>query len=354
MQGSSTDQQDMARGSKPGLAEWRRRHAADMVGDDPAFMHVLQVLRSVAETNSTVLVTGETGTGKELVASAVHKGSKRADKPFVALNCAAIPDSLIESELFGHTRGAFTGAVAAREGRLLAAHGGTLFLDEIGDMPLAAQAKLLRVLQDKTVTPLGADRGVPVDVRIVAATHRDLEDMVERGTFRRDLYFRLSVIRVELPALRDRQVDIAALARHFLVATAASVGRTVSDLSDEAITLLSEHAWPGNVRELANVMERAVVLKHDDGPLEARDITIATTRRFASGTGSMRAAQPAPASAANDDGEQGLNLKSAVDNVEQRLIRIALERTSGNRTEAAALLGLNRTTLVEKLRKIGG
>jgi transcriptional regulator with PAS, ATPase and Fis domain len=348
------------RQAKPSVAEWRRRYAADMVGDDPAFLHVLQVLRSVADTHSTVLVTGETGTGKELVASAIHKASRRAEKPFVALNCAAIPDSLIESELFGHTRGAFTGAVAAREGRLLAAHGGTLFLDEIGDMPLAAQAKLLRVLQDKQVTPLGADRGVPVDVRIVAATHRDLEDMVEQGTFRRDLFFRLSVIRVELPALRERQDDIGALARHFLVQTAASVGRTVSELADDAVALLAEHSWPGNVRELANVMERAVVLKHDDGPIEAADITIATKRRFGKGTGSVRAVQPAPVAVpsppvadGSGDGE-GLNLRSAVDNVEQRLIRIALERTAGNRTEAAALLGLNRTTLVEKLRKISG
>jgi transcriptional regulator with PAS, ATPase and Fis domain len=357
----SPEPTETARPAKPSLAEWRKRYAAEMVGDDPAFLHVLQVLRSVADTNSTVLVTGETGTGKELVASAVHKASKRAEKPFVALNCAAIPDALIESELFGHTRGAFTGAVAAREGRLLAASGGTLFLDEIGDMPLAAQAKLLRVLQDKMVTPLGADRGVPVDVRIVAATHRDLEDMVEKGQFRRDLFFRLSVIRVELPALRERQEDIGALARHFLVHTAANVGRTVSELSDEAVALLAEHAWPGNVRELANVMERAVVLKHEDGPIEAADITIASTRRrFASGTGQVRiASAPAPVAVpsppAAETGEtEGLNLKSAVDNVEQRLIRIALERTAGNRTEAAALLGLNRTTLVEKLRKISG
>jgi transcriptional regulator with PAS, ATPase and Fis domain len=197
-----------------------------------------------------------------------------------------------------------------------------------------------------------------VDVRIVAATHRDLEEMVELGTFRRDLFFRLSVIRVELPALRERQGDVGALARHFLVATAASVGRTVSDITDEAIALLAEHSWPGNVRELANVMERAVVLKHDDGPIEASDITIATKRRFGKGTGSVSAAPvavpaPPPSADGSTDGD-GLNLRSAVDNVEQRLIRIALERTAGNRTEAAALLGLNRTTLVEKLRKISG
>ncbi len=338
--------------ARPSIAEWRRRYASDMVGDDPTFMHVLEVLRSVAETNSTVLVTGETGTGKELVASALHKGSRRADKPFVALNCAAIPDSLIESELFGHTRGAFTGAVAAREGRLLAANGGTLFLDEIGDMPLAAQAKLLRVLQDKTVTALGADRGVPVDVRIVAATHRDLEEMVELGTFRRDLFFRLSVIRVDLPALRERCEDIPALARHFVIQSSAAIGRSVSELSDEAAQVLCAHAWPGNVRELANTMERAVVLKHDDGPLLAQDITLAT-RRVVRGSATMRAPLAAVAAPAANDTAEGLNLKSAVDNVEQRLIRIALERTSGNRTEAAALLGLNRTTLVEKLRKLG-
>jgi transcriptional regulator with PAS, ATPase and Fis domain len=346
------------RNTKASLSDWRQRHAPEMVGDDPTFTHVLEVLRSVAGTNSTVLVTGDTGTGKELVASAVHRASKRASGPFVALNCAAIPDSLIESELFGHTRGAFTGAVAAREGRLLAANGGTLFLDEIGDMPLAAQSKLLRVLQDKQVTPLGADRGMPVDVRIVAATHRDLEEMVEAGTFRRDLFFRLSVIRVELPALRERAEDIPALARHFIHHSAEQVGRDVCELADSAVAVLCEHAWPGNVRELANVIERAMVLKHEDGPMEARHITIATRKR-ANGTGPARVVSapivvPSPAAAPSDAGESdGLNLKSAVDNVEQRLIRIALERTSGNRTEAAALLGLNRTTLVEKLRKIG-
>ncbi len=334
------------------LREWRRSNAPDLFGADPRLLDVLDTIRSVADTSSTVLIAGETGTGKELVARAVHQGSGRRSGPFVPLNCAAIPESLIESELFGHTRGAFTGAMVAREGRIAAAHEGTLFLDEIGDMPLPAQAKLLRVLQDRQVVPVGSDRAVPVDVRIVAATHRDLEAMVEEGTFRADLYFRLSVIRIELPPLRERKGDIVPLAQRFVERANEATGRRVSAIDAGAAQLLRDHEWKGNVRELYNVVERAVVMKKS-GVLTAGDIHL-PGKRAASKTAAARASAPAiaPVSSSSTLIEE-LNLKSAVDTVERKLIQMALEKSGGNRTEAAALLGLNRTTLVEKLRKLG-
>jgi DNA-binding NtrC family response regulator len=331
------------------LRDWRRSHAPDLFGADPRLVEVLDTIRSVADTSSTVLITGETGTGKELVARAVHQGSARRGGPFVPLNCAAIPESLIESELFGHTRGAFTGAVVAREGRIAAAHEGTLFLDEIGDMPLPAQAKLLRVLQDKQVVPVGADRATPIDVRIVAATHRDLEAMVEERTFRADLYFRLSVIRLELPPLRERKGDILPLANRFVEIANQTTGRSVTAIDAGAAELLRDHDWKGNVRELYNVIERTVVMKKA-GVLTASDLRLPGKR--APKPPAARAGAPAGTAPAGLTVEE-LNLKSAVDTVERKLIQMALEKSNGNRTEAAALLGLNRTTLVEKLRKLG-
>jgi DNA-binding NtrC family response regulator len=331
------------------MREWRRTNAPDLFGADPRLLDVFDVIRSVADTRSTVLITGETGTGKELVARAVHQGSARRSGPFVPLNCAAIPESLIEAELFGHTRGAFTGAMVAREGRIAAANGGTLFLDEIGDMPLSAQAKLLRVLQDKEIVPVGSDRSMPVDIRVVAATHRDLEAMVEEGTFRADLFFRLSVIRIELPPLRERKGDIVPLANRFLEQANAATGRNVSAIDAGAAELLRDHDWKGNVRELYNVVERAVVFKRS-GVLTASDLKLAGPRG-AKATHTGTRPYPAPTASGPISLEQ-LNLKSAVDVVERNLIRTALEKSNGNRTEAAALLGLNRTTLVEKLRKL--
>jgi DNA-binding NtrC family response regulator len=328
----------IARKSDAGeLDEWRRQYAPQVVGEAARLLEVFETLRSVAQANCTVLVTGETGTGKEVVARTVHNASDRRDKPFVALNCAAIPEALIEAELFGHTRGAFTGALVAREGRIAAASGGTLFLDEIGDMPAAAQAKLLRVLQERLLTPLGADRSVPVDVRIVAATNKDLEAMVEAGTFRADLFYRLSVVRVELPALRDRPEDVVPLARHFIAQVNKSTGRNVAGLDGSAEEVLRKHTWPGNVRELANTIERAVVLKRTAGPLSATDLGLSA--KVARGSGPIRIAP------------EELKLKPALDRLEMDLIKKALEHADGNRTEAASLLGLNRTTLVEKLRK---
>jgi DNA-binding NtrC family response regulator len=337
------------------LDTWRAAHAPGVEGEDPLFVAAMEVARQVADTEVTVLIGGESGTGKELIARAIHAGSNRGDGPFIAINCASIPDSLIEAELFGHTRGAFTGAERAREGLLLSAHTGTLFLDEIGDMPMAAQSKLLRVLQERTITPVGSDRAIPVDVRVVAATHRDLEAMVEAGTFRADLYFRLSVVSLDLPALRDRKSDIVPLAHSFLRKATAASGRACTGFDPLAEAALVSHGWPGNVRELENTVARAVVLRRH-GVIAAADLQLGGRKsRMTPPKPFAAVAAPSAAPAAPiqvEDVSHDLNLRLAMEGVEKRLIRAALERAGGNRSEAAALLGLNRTTLVEKLRKI--
>jgi two-component system response regulator HydG len=327
------------------LDSWRQTYAPDLIGEHGSLLEPLEIVKSVATTDATVLITGETGTGKELVAHAVHIASERREKPFVAINCASIPDSLIESELFGHAKGAFTGAQTDREGRILSANGGTLFLDEIGDMPLAAQAKLLRVLQDRVVQPVGSDRSIPFDARIVAATNRDLDAMVEQGTFRADLLFRLSVVNVHLPALRERGDDVLLLANHFLSQANRRNGRSVVGFDESAVNALRMNPWPGNVRDLANTIERAVLIKRT-GMLAERDLLARRAQKRAPST--PIATPPSPAVPEN------LNLREALDRLEKDLIERALQKTEGNRTEAAALLGLNRTTLVEKLRKTSG
>ncbi|MBP6627805.1 MAG: sigma 54-interacting transcriptional regulator [Kofleriaceae bacterium] len=361
------------------LDQWRAAFASDIVGSSPELISALELVRQVAGTECSVLITGETGTGKELFAHAVHRSSERRKGPFIAVNCAAIPDSLLETELFGHLRGAFTGAAGARAGKFAAAQGGTLFLDEIGDLPLAAQAKLLRVLEQRTVCPVGSDLEVPIDVRVVAATHRDLEDMVARGLFRADLYFRLAVVPLELPPLRDRGADVDELALAAISRANQRMGRRVEGLDRGAVEALHTYRWPGNARELVHVIERAVVLV-GTGRLTALHLRLGPGRQtppvglpvmgrpFATGTtplntlggpglgphpgpGGGGGGGLAPEAPMAQGSSPGLDLRAAIESLEKRMIDEALQRAGGNRTEAAALLGLNRTTLVEKLRK---
>ena len=334
-----------ARAASPTPLSWRSRFASEIVGRSPALEFSLQLISRCADTDSTVLITGESGTGKELLARAVHRGSKRGDKPFVAVNCAALPESLVESELFGHAKGAYTGANGSRAGRMLAAQGGTLFLDEVGDLPLTAQSKLLRALQEREVTPVGSDIPVACDVRVVAATHRDLRAMVDAGEFRLDLYYRLNVIRVHAAPLRERPEDVVPLARHFISMFNERAGRNVQGMTEHAATVLTSHAWPGNVRELSNAIERAVVLSTSP-KLDATALGLEAPR---AASAPMAPAAPTPATT----GSEELDLRAAIKAVESEFISRALEKAGGNRTEAAAILGLNRTTLVEKLRKLG-
>ncbi|SAL05053.1 two component, sigma54 specific, Fis family transcriptional regulator [Caballeronia arationis] len=310
-----------------------------LIGASDALREVQKQIGRAAASDSTVLITGETGTGKEVAARVLHDASKRHGGPFVAINCAAIPAELLESELFGHTKGAFTGAVAERAGRFVEARGGTLFLDEIGDMPLSMQAKLLRAIQERAVMPLGANRPVDIDVRIVAATHRDLQAEVVARTFREDLFYRLNVIPVHLPPLRDRPVDILPLARRFL-ALAVSAGSAARTLSAGAERQLLGHTWPGNVRELKNAMERVQALAR--GALVTEDDL------------AFLDASAVPAQAvALHDALLDLPLPEAVERLERAAIERALVASSGNRAEAARRLGISRQSLYTKLAAYG-
>jgi len=306
-----------------------------MVGASPQIRRARQRIGKLAGTDMPVLLRGETGTGKELAARLIHSRSRRASAPFIAVNCAAIPHDLLESDLFGHEKGAFTGAITRRRGRFERAHGGTLFLDEIGDMSPALQAKLLRALQEGEVERVGSEEPIRVDVRVVAATHRDLERMMEEKEFRADLYYRLAGAEVELPPLREREGDVELLAKHFAEAVAGQLGRSV-EMPDGFIAKLEEHPWPGNVRELANAVEHAVQLS-EDGLLRAADLP----RRKGEGD--------APAAAVPRSGSPFPTLAE----VEREHIRRALERAGGNRSEAARLLGIHRNTLIRKIRSYG-
>jgi transcriptional regulator with PAS, ATPase and Fis domain len=319
------------------LIEWKDAFAEAMVGESRSLLEQIRVAKRVADTECTVLITGETGTGKELMAQAIHSSSARSSGPFVAVNCAAIPDDLIEDELFGHIAGAFSGAVRDRAGKVVRAQGGTLFLDEVGELPARAQAKLLRMLQERVVTPIGSDEPTRVDVRIVAATHRDLMQMVRAGTFREDLLYRLNVIPIDLPPLRSRGPDILAIAMAFLRVACERFHRSFTGFTPAAERALIAHSWPGNVRELKNAIDRAVLLAN--GP----EIDLADLGKL----GELDVDRGAIAGESGAD----LDLKKALRKTELELIEKALEKAGGNRTEAAALLGLNRTTLVEKLKK---
>jgi two-component system response regulator AtoC len=314
---------------------------AALVGESVPIRTIIDTIERIAHVNATVLITGESGTGKEIVARLLHGSSPRAREALIAVNCGAIPENLIESELFGHARGAFTGATEARPGRFQQAHGGTLFLDEIGELPFALQVKLLRVLQEREVTPVGDSRVRPVDVRIVAATNQDLEAMVKAGKFRADLFYRLEVVRLHLPALRERREDIPLLARHFLKSMNQRFDREVA-LGDDALAVMTAYAWPGNVREMENLFERLVLLARgnmihvDDLPARLREASAETA---------------AVAVAAKRLRNGSIDFEGAVAGFETSLIEQALRQARGNKSRAAEILGLSRTTFIDKLKR---
>lgn len=327
----------------PGAREYRRAPAltgppGPLIGEHPSMRHLMEQVARVADTDVSVLLRGETGTGKEVVARLIHASSRQVGGPFIAVNMAAIPEHLAESELFGHVRGSFTGADANRMGRISSAHQGTIFFDEIGEMPKGLQAKLLRVLQDREVTPVGGIP-VPVDVRVIAATHRNLEEMVADGAFREDLFYRLDVVPLVLPPLRERRSDVAILAEHFRRDYNARENRAVPPFSAEVLERLAAHDWPGNVRELENLVERLVIVAGQRA-VAVRDLP-----------GNLRGESPELDAGPLDLPLGGVDLRTLLADLEDRLIGQALARTGGNRNRAAELLGLNRTTLVEKLRR---
>ncbi len=309
----------------------------ELLGSSSAFLHVVDLVGRVAETDTTLLVTGESGTGKELVARAVHKRSRRKDGPFVAINCAAVPESLLESELFGHVRGAFTDARSAESGLFVTANGGTIFLDEIGDMPLAIQPKLLRVLQERTVRPVGSSTERPLDVRVIAATNRDLETAVEEGRFREDLYYRINVVHIALPPLRARAADILPLARRFVTDFARRQGREALGLSAGCARRLTAYTWPGNVRELQNCMERAVALTRSV-EVEEEDLPDKVRHHRAS-----------KLVIEVDDPAAFVPLEQ----IEREYIARALAAVRGNKSAAARLLGIDRKRLYRMMERLG-
>jgi len=304
--------------------------ANNIVGQSPKIQAILEVVRTIAATTSTVLITGESGTGKELVARAVHEASDRRDKPFVSINCGAFPETLLESELFGYLKGAFTGADANKKGIIEAANGGTLFLDEIGETSPAMQVKLLRVLQERTVRPLGGTLNIPVDIRLIASTNRDLQAMVSAGQFREDFYYRVSVIPVRVPPLRERPEDIASLAQHFAPKFSLQMGKSVRQVDDEALTALTRYAWPGNVRELENVIERAVAITD---PTES-SIRLSQLPDY---VGGVAVAESEPIHIP----KEGVDLELQIASVEKRYLQEALRVAGGVRSRAAELLHLS-------------
>ncbi|HET9262244.1 MAG TPA: sigma-54 dependent transcriptional regulator [Vicinamibacterales bacterium] len=312
-----------------------------LVGRSSVMRDLFHLLEIVASTSSTVLITGETGTGKELAARAIHHNSARRNNRFVAINCSAIPETLLEAELFGHTRGAFTGAVAMRQGRFEQAHKGTLFLDEVGTMSPALQAKLLRVLQEREFERVGDSHTTKVDVRVIAATHSDLHRMVAEGTFREDLFYRLNVIPVKLPPLRERREDIPLLVQHFIQRLSADSGRPPVKVSQEAMRRLMAHPWPGNVRQLENAVERGVAFTQGRGQIDLLDLS-PDVQDEASPTNGGELSLP----------EEGIDFETYISGIELSLIRRSLERTQGNKRQAARLLKLKRTTLIEKLKRL--
>ena len=319
----------------PALGSTRRPKARPIVGSHPAMVELFKLVSRVAGTKSSVLIIGESGTGKELIARTIHEASPRRDRGFVAVNCTSLSETLLESELFGHVKGAFTGAIERRPGLFLEANRGTVFLDEVGDMSLPMQSKLLRVLQEQEVKPVGGGETVPVDVRVVAATHRDLETLVREGKFREDLYYRLHVVALRVPPLRDRREDIPLLAEHFLREYAAQSDRPIQGFSPKAMEALRAYSWPGNIRELENAIERAVALA-PGATVEVGDLPERLLQRVT---------PAAPAESHRD--------RASLDEVTRRYVLEVLAQTGGNKTEAARILGVPRRTLYRMLERFG-
>ena len=315
----------------------RLREESRMVGGSPALSNIVSQIARVASTKATVLVRGESGSGKELVARAIHDASDRRTAAFVCLNCAALTETLLESELFGHEKGAFTGATERKAGKFEAAHRGTLFLDEIGEMSQTIQAKFLRVLEGHSFERVGGSQRVQVDVRVVAATNRDLEDAVAANEFRRDLYFRLKVVEIIVPPLRRRREDIEPLARHFLARFAAETGRAVHDFTPAALESLLAYQWPGNIRELRNCIERAVVLSNHD-TIDTHDLALSQLA-------------PAGDTGRGTGGKTSAFVPQTIEELERRHIMATLAAVGGNKTKAAAMLGIERSTLDRKLTR---
>jgi DNA-binding NtrC family response regulator len=320
----------------------------NIVGSDPRMRRIYDVISAVAPSKTTVLMAGESGTGKSLIARAIHRNSPRAERPFVEISCGSIPETLLESELFGHVKGAFTGAHVNKAGRFLAAHTGTLFLDEINSASPAMQLKLLRVIQERTFEPVGSDQPVEVDVRVILASNQPLEDLVAAGQFRQDLYYRINVVMIQLPPLRDRVSDIPGLAQHFLDEKSREAGKQIVGFTDEALAAMRSYEYPGNVRELQNIVERAVVLTRatrigiDDLPPQVVDRTSRSRQ-------SSSASQDAAAVASFN----GLPLHRALEEPERQIILAALQAHNWNRQKTAEALDINRTTLYKKIKQYG-
>ncbi|MGE0791610.1 MAG: sigma-54-dependent transcriptional regulator [Sandaracinaceae bacterium] len=338
-------EQDVAVGEEPG----RYR----LIGQSPPMLDVYQVIEKVADTPATVLITGESGTGKELIARALHENSARKDKPFIRVNCAAIPRDLIESELFGYEKGAFTGAVTSKPGRFELAHDGTLFLDEIGEIPVNMQVKLLRAIQEQEFERVGGIRTLEVDVRLVAATNRDLAEEIKAARFREDLYYRLNVVQVRLPPLRERKSDIPLLVDHFIRRFSERLKKRVIGIGEEAMERLLEHPWPGNIRELENVIERCILftdaerIQLMDLPTEVLGVSAMTPAPAPPRPPSEKPGQPEPTPGLKEA------VREATEKVERELIVRALEQTGGNVTHTARLLKISRKSLQTKMKELG-
>jgi DNA-binding NtrC family response regulator len=314
---------------------------SNIIGNSQAMQQLFSRMKRIIKTDSTVLILGESGTGKELVAKAIHFNGSRKDRPFIAVNCSAIPENLLESELFGHVKGAFTGAIKEKVGKFEAAHLGTIFLDEIGTLPMHLQTKLLRVLQEQEIERVGSNRQIKLDVRVVSATNVNLEEEVQRGNFREDLFYRLNVIPLLIPPLRERIEDILPLTRHFLEKNCRAMQRPIMHLEKEALEALEAYPWNGNVRELENIMERIVALTEGD-QIALRDLPSNIAKAYLERAGSPTSVTP-----------QGIDMVQTINEIEKKMIAEALQLAGGVKARAALMLSINRTTLVEKMRRLG-